>query len=272
MKCTSCKTRLPLPGKKTCQRCLDKAKHNRIQRQAKARENMVCIRCGQPLDDIRYMACSSCRQSDKLKGRKTWAQRKQQGLCTRCGKHPPTDFSSLCQSCYTRKQTERLNREDRRASEALCKLCGKRPPVRLGQCQICLDRASTNHRNLRLSRKAAGVCVVCGERPPLKDRTACKTCSPILRRNGLNHYIGNQDRSKILSRDNNRCQLCNKTTSLVIHHKDGSGKKDSPNHAFENLIVLCRPCHSSLHLVSMFCTNSKLFFELYHLLTQAAVS
>lgn len=39
------------------------------------------------------------------------------------------------------------------------------------------------------------------------------------------------------------CELCNSTNNLCIHHKD----KNRHNNIRDNLIVLCRSCHSKIH-------------------------
>ena len=47
-----------------------------------------------------------------------------------------------------------------------------------------------------------------------------------------------------------RCQICNKDLAeeeVVVHHKDGKNFSNSyGNHMLENLMVLCRSCHSKL--------------------------
>src|SRR5574344_1204594 len=44
-------------------------------------------------------------------------------------------------------------------------------------------------------------------------------------------------------RDNNHCNICGAKTSLEIHHKD----EDWGNNNIDNLVVLCRDCHSKIH-------------------------
>jgi 5-methylcytosine-specific restriction endonuclease McrA len=50
-------------------------------------------------------------------------------------------------------------------------------------------------------------------------------------------------RSIVLKRDGNKCQECNSTTNLIVHHIDG----DNKNNDLTNLITLCNPCHLYLH-------------------------
>jgi len=59
-------------------------------------------------------------------------------------------------------------------------------------------------------------------------------------------------REAILKRDGRKCCICAKTSSLNIHHIDGSGyaSVDDPrmsNNDKENLMTLCSSCHHKLH-------------------------
>lgn len=58
----------------------------------------------------------------------------------------------------------------------------------------------------------------------------------------------NSQREAVLNRDGNKCTQCGRTTSLVVHHKDGNGRRHkTPNNNLDNLITLCRYCHPSQH-------------------------
>jgi 5-methylcytosine-specific restriction endonuclease McrA len=55
-------------------------------------------------------------------------------------------------------------------------------------------------------------------------------------------------REEILNRDGNKCTLCLSENNLVIHHKDGEGRKTKkPNNELTNLITLCKSCHMKVH-------------------------
>jgi 5-methylcytosine-specific restriction endonuclease McrA len=56
-------------------------------------------------------------------------------------------------------------------------------------------------------------------------------------------------RAVVLERDNHRCTTCERTTQLVIHHKDEVSWHNSPkpNNEVSNLVTLCRSCHTKLH-------------------------
>lgn len=53
-----------------------------------------------------------------------------------------------------------------------------------------------------------------------------------------------------LERDGHKCQMCGTTRALHVHHLDGSGETDSPNHQLENLQTLCRSCHKQVHTIT----------------------
>jgi len=64
-----------------------------------------------------------------------------------------------------------------------------------------------------------------------------------------NYYFGG-NRDAALKRDNYTCQHCGTQDDLQVHHKDGKGTttpKEHRNHAIENLLTLCRGCHTRVH-------------------------
>ena len=75
------------------------------------------------------------------------------------------------------------------------------------------------------------------------------------KRHDLIMFGGNKE--KVLERDNFECQKCGMNNEqhiviygyrLIVHHKDGKGKGyKNPNNNLDNLITLCRKCHTSLH-------------------------
>lgn len=52
-----------------------------------------------------------------------------------------------------------------------------------------------------------------------------------------------------LKRDGWRCTVCGKDKQLQVHHLDGSGEADSPNHGEANLVTLCTGCHKKVHMI-----------------------
>lgn len=79
------------------------------------------------------------------------------------------------------------------------------------------------------------------------------------RKDIYNHFYWNDisfggNRFNALYRDNWECQKCGMTNeqhilvfskSIHVHHIDGSGKTNNPNHNINNLITLCVRCHAS---------------------------
>lgn len=75
------------------------------------------------------------------------------------------------------------------------------------------------------------------------------------KRHDLEMFGGNKP--LVLERDNFECQGCGMTQEqhiitygygLIVHHIDGKGKGFiSPNNNLDNLIALCRRCHTSHH-------------------------
>lgn len=64
-------------------------------------------------------------------------------------------------------------------------------------------------------------------------------------RNGENALVA-------VKKANRKCEKCGSKLNLAIHHKDGNGRKLllkglKPNNNLDNLMVLCRSCHSILH-------------------------
>jgi len=52
----------------------------------------------------------------------------------------------------------------------------------------------------------------------------------------------------ILKRDNFHCQVCGGEKKICVHHIDGTNYiKKNANNGLENLITLCKSCHSKLH-------------------------
>ena len=65
-------------------------------------------------------------------------------------------------------------------------------------------------------------------------------------KNGYDKLWSKDLREKIKKKDNYTCQLCNKEVKkgLIVHHID----YDKKNSVEENLICLCRKCHTKVHI------------------------
>lgn len=130
----------------------------------------------------------------------------------------------------------------------------------MGERKIRRQRASNASLPQQLD------CPVCGERflaskKQLYCSVACNKKSWKLR--NRNRYLGDsrlvQDRFKFdgnyipaLARDHGKCTKCGVEASTV-HHLDNRGDKGKVlpvNHALENLISLCDPCHRKEHTIN----------------------
>lgn len=72
-------------------------------------------------------------------------------------------------------------------------------------------------------------------------------CSSSCRGKHHRNSVGRILASKVLSRDNYKCISCGSETDLHIHHVDHSGGAKTPNNDLDNLVTLCKCCHSNLH-------------------------
>lgn len=64
------------------------------------------------------------------------------------------------------------------------------------------------------------------------------------------NYNFGGNRTTVLERDNYTCQHCQTKDDLHVHHIDGKGtttERELRNNAIDNLITLCRGCHTKEH-------------------------
>ena len=57
-----------------------------------------------------------------------------------------------------------------------------------------------------------------------------------------NHADFKRARIEVLKRTKGKCEICGEP-AILVHHIDGN----KANHNLDNLIALCRQCHTSLH-------------------------
>jgi hypothetical protein len=136
-------------------------------------------------------------------------------------------------------------------------------------CARCWQRALRRRREKHPAFNWKGYhCDKCGA-VPVKARGLCAHCyanklNKTSSRAMRNRYLANQRkhfggrRETLLSMLGGKCQGCGLADEqsinqfgrkLDIHHKDGNGRTSSqPNHADENLMLLCPPCHRRIHI------------------------
>ena len=135
-----------------------------------------------------------------------------------------------CRKCYEGWLRRKRGSPQRESANERCNKCGNPLAVANDMCQSCYDEHYyKNHR----------------ETINMKNRSRKEKRSFGGRRN------------EILQAYRYKCVLCDMSDNdsvgtwgarLEIHHKDGNNmNSDTPNHNTENLMVLCKRCHASLH-------------------------
>lgn len=169
-----------------------------------------------------------------------------------CSRPAAPDRAS-CKYHLELNRTKQVRYRRERVAAGLCKRCGKHPP-RPGKsnCQVCYDGDHARHiqtystgQHLYQRRRAQGLCPTCGESPD-PGSVSCEPCKAKRRASDLLRRMGSLQ-MQILERDSHTCQLCGKQMGLVVHHIDGMGNGSGhPNDDPDNLITLCRNCHSCI--------------------------
>ena len=88
------------------------------------------------------------------------------------------------------------------------------------------------------------------------DQTYCSRSCINAGDKNRRRFDGNRERA--LERDLNECRLCGTTESLVVHHQDGTGEDDTPNHNLDNLLTVCRGCHQRIHRLDFRIINNEI--------------
>ena len=132
----------------------------------------------------------------------------------------------------------------------------------------CSAQAMAASRGLRTHQHISHICLSCGkeftprrhlERPHLFCSRKCWKAhyrGPNHRfwKGGYERYFGpnwDEQRDLALDRDGHRCRECDASTQLAVHHivsRRAFGKDWVAMNALSNLITLCHPCHSRLHI------------------------
>lgn len=156
---------------------------------------------------------------------------------------PTSSTQKVCESCkpeYRRQQNIEGLRKMRLEQ-------GKTPKGSILNCPECGEdfvyKAGPQHRCPQCQRKAEVRRIhewLASDKERLKKYT---------KKSSDNYYFGG-NRDAALERDNYTCQHCGIQDDLQVHHIDGNGTtspKERRNHALENLITLCRGCHTREH-------------------------
>ena len=187
---------------------------------------------------------------------------------------PVYNNTTMCKRHLEQHRNRQKKVRQKRFDAGLCTRCGKRPQREDGKnCQECFEKEQrkyqkTRDQHITKKRIRQGLCCVCGKRPPEpgmycgKPRCTCKQCNEKRNRKKLEKRLSG-NRYKATQRDNFTCQLCGETKGIIVHHIDGFGyTSGNPNDDINNLITLCRKCHSPITLLRRDIVNRKLACDL----------
>jgi len=165
--------------------------------------------------------------------------------CTMCSAeyNPTSSSQKACASCkaaYRKQQNVEALRQLRLKQ-------GKTPVGTILNCPECGEdfpyKSGPQHRCPQCQRKAEVRKI---HEWLASDKDRLKQYTDKTRDNY--HFSGN--RKSALERDNYTCQHCGTQDDLQVHHIDGNGMtspRESRNNDLDNLITLCRRCHTKEH-------------------------
>ena len=64
-----------------------------------------------------------------------------------------------------------------------------------------------------------------------------------------------------LERDGQKCVRCGSEENLCVHHIDGTGEHENPNHDLDNLATLCGTCHQQIHALTYRIASGVLYVQ-----------
>ena len=244
-----------------------------------------CVTCGAPFEtrsksQNREKYCSlRCKDHDR-KPRVGLAGYQQEKVCETCGSRFLTRTKNPARERFCRKpcaakfwnKATYAKKRPAMPPKRLCEVCGRefQPQRRRPEAKTCSIRCNQVRQD-RLRKTARTlvrdvspqVCHGCGAlfTPHPKAGGRQKYCSPQCpgrkwrsmwtpseaarhKRRRLNGNWG-----KVIERADGCCEQCGQAGKVYVHHRDGSGNTPTPNHALENLMVLCPMCHNQIHQI-----------------------
>jgi hypothetical protein len=183
--------------------------------------------------------------------REVYQRYKAEGICTLCGKNPAIPGQAKCPKCREAFHRYQKKAHDKRRSSGACMDCGLPIQGSNYYCPDCIARRNT-YRDQRLAqRKKDNLCIDCGKAIAKDKQVRCEQCL-LVRRTKASEWREKGFRGLAKERDGHKCQICDSAQKLVVHHinDDGHTISQNPNDGLDNLITLCRKCHSSLTQLS----------------------
>lgn len=204
---------------------------------------LTCPDCGTQVDKSspNMRRCKPCALKAHGETKTGYADK----VCTVCGVtfKPTGSVQKVCSGCRDGYRTQ-MNRSH------LAKLrreAGKTPVGTILMCDTCGDdfeylsgpqkRCGECQRKLEVSRMREWL-------ESDKERLRAYT------QRAKDNYMFGGNRQAALERDKFTCQHCGATSDLHVHHIDGNGvtsARETRNNAIDNLVTLCRGCHTKEH-------------------------
>jgi hypothetical protein len=205
--------------------------------------NLSCPDCGTVVEKAspNMKRCKPCA----LKAHRQTGIGFAEKSCEACGvTYKPTGAAQrVCQSCKPafHKEQARLSRQAQTIA------AGRPTKGSIIQCSSCGDdfvyKSSVQHR-----------CPECQRQFNMRRIHEWLAANPeydkAMREKTKDKSFFGGKRKAALERDNHTCQHCGTQNDLQVHHIDGNGTttpKEQRNNALENLLTLCRGCHTRVH-------------------------
>ena len=173
--CTRCGKHASMPGRKSCEPCLEKGRQ--ADRARYAAGKAAGLKYGGADPEVK-------RRAGRAKSKRRQQERIEAGLCIRCGGHPPADGGTTCQPCRDKRQTAEKRKYAERKAARCCTRCGGPAFDGLTRCAPCNaveqagrnpERKNRRSRRLYAQRRARGECTSCGA--PARGASRCPACA-----------------------------------------------------------------------------------------------
>ena len=205
-----------------------------------------CLQCGTSLD---YKVSNThLRQGDEwlFKLREKYSEceirikphYKNDYTPTVCGYNAKSIAGYFCQTCRDDFET-RISQKIQQQKQAKQKILDERlPPIEIANQILVKERKSTPYRRYE------ALCFILRVREDGEE--IIKTLAEIPYKDFLQTIYWNVIREYMLSQAKYKCQLCTLKDELHVHHK--TYEHHGQEHLYlEDLIVLCKKCHSKFH-------------------------
>ena len=173
--CTRCGKAPIVPGRASCEPCLEKRRASDRARYAAGKA------AGQLYGGANV---ETKRRSARAQSRKRQKARCDASLCIRCGQHSPVEGGTTCAPCRGKRQAAERQQYAERRDAGLCTRCGGPVFGGLSRCGPCAaidgasrspERKNARTRTLYAERRARGLCTSCGA--PSQGASRCVPCA-----------------------------------------------------------------------------------------------